>query len=99
MTTINPVQYKLSEFIRLLEHVATDKDQSFHCSDSTYTTISKLLETEYDEKEDDLEYLMDIVNISLEHTGCTNKKRFPVSKYLDWACSNNLYIHNVALQS
>ena len=94
MTTINPVQYKLPEFIRLLEHIATDKDQSFHCSDSTYTTISKLLETE-----DDLEYLMDIVNISLEHTGCTNKKRFPVSKYLDWACSNNLYIHNVALQS
>ena len=86
MTTINPVQYKLPEFIRLLEHIATDKDQSFHCSDSTYTTISKLLETEYDEKEDDLEYLMDIVNISLEHTGCTNKKRFPVSKYLLIIC-------------
>ena len=63
MTTINPVQYKLPEFIRLLEHIATDKDQSFHCSDSTYTTISKLLETEYDEKEDDLEYLP-IKNVS-----------------------------------
>lgn len=89
----------MAKFITLLEHVSIAKDQSYHCSDSTYATISRLLETEYDEKDDDLEYLMDIVNISLEHTGCTNKKHFPVSKYLDWACSNNLYIHAVGLQS
>ena len=99
MTAIKPAQYGLPEFIKLLERVAIDKDQSFHCSNFTYATISKLLETEYDEKEDDLEYLLDIINISLEQTGCTNKKRFPVSKYLDWACSNDLYIHNAELPS
>lgn len=88
-------QYKNMEFRRLLKKIATERESSYHCKDETYETISKMLTTDYPEKDDDIDYLMDIINICLARKSCTDKKHFPISKYLDWACQNDLYIHKV----
>lgn len=89
------VQYKPQEFIRLLERVSTQRNESYHCKDFTYDTIEKILKTDYEERQADIDYLMDIVNVILEKRNCQNKKTFPISKYLDWACANELYVHEV----
>ena len=88
-------QYKPQEFARFLTRVSSERNHSYHCKESTYDTISKILNTDYDEKDADLDYLMDIVNIVLEKKNCQNKKTFPISKYLDWACESELHIHQI----
>lgn len=64
ITTI--AQYKNKEFRRLLARVANERDLSFHCKKSTYDTIATLLASEYNGKDDDIDYLMDIVNTGLK---------------------------------
>jgi len=87
-------QYKTQEFLRLLTNIAEKRNKSYHCQESTYEIISKLLSTEYKHKDDDIDYLMDVVNSSLAYKKCQRKNTFPVSKYLDWACQKELYIHD-----
>lgn len=87
--------FKPMEFENYLKRIAEEKNHSFHCRENTYRVLELILNTDYDERGADLDYLMDIVNVSLERTQCTNKKRFPISKYLDWACQNELYVHTL----
>lgn len=87
--------FKPLEFERYLKRIADERNTSFCCADETYNTLSKILNTDYEDRRADLDYLMDIINVSLEQTKCTNKKRFPISKYLDWACQNSLYVHTL----
>ena len=87
--------FKPMEFENYLKRIAEEKIHSFHCREITYRVLEQILNTDYDERGADLDYLMDIVNVSLERTQCTNKKRFPISKYLDWACQNELYVHTL----
>lgn len=87
--------FKPMEFEKYLKRIAEEKNNSFHCRENTYRVLEQILNTDYDERGADLDYLMDIVNVSLERTQCTNKKRFPISKYLDWACQNELYVHTL----
>lgn len=96
ITTI--AQYKNKEFRRLLLRVVKERDFSFHCKKSTYDTINMLLTTEYNGKNDDIDYLMDVVNAGLKKKGCTDKRRFPISKCLDQACQNSLYLHETINQ-
>lgn len=96
LTTI--AQYKNKEFRRLLARVAKERDLSFHCKKSTYDTIATLLASEYNGKDDDIDYLMDIVNTGLKKKSCTDKRRFPVSKCLDRACEDRLYLHESGIQ-
>lgn len=87
--------FKPMEFENYLKRIAEEKNHSFHCRENTYRVLEQILNTDYDGRGADLDYLMDIVNVSLERTQCTNKKRFPISKYLDWACQNELYVHTL----
>ena len=87
--------FKPMEFENYLKRIAEEKNHSFHCREKTYRVLEQILNTDYDERGADLDYLMDIVNVSLERSQCTNKKRFPISKYLDWACQNELYVHTL----
>lgn len=91
ITTI--AQYKNKEFRRLLARVAEEREHSFHCEKYTYDTIATLLTTEYNGKDDDIDFLMDIVNFNLKKRCCTDKRRFPISRCLDMACHNRLYLH------
>lgn len=87
--------FKPMVFEKYLKQITEERNRSFHCSEKTYDILEQILNTDYDERRADLDYLMDIVNVSLERTQCTNKKRFPISKYLDWACQNDLYVHTL----
>ena len=87
--------FKPMEFEKYLKRIAEEKNNSFDCRENTYRVLEQILNTDYDERGADLDYLIDIVNVSLERTQCTNKKSFPISKYLDWACQNELYVHTL----
>ncbi len=95
--SITIAQYKNKEFRRLLSRVASERNLSFHCKKSTYDTISTLLSSNYPGKDDDIDFLMDVVNISLKKKRCTDKHRFPISRCLDQACQNCLYLHEANL--
>lgn len=87
-------QFHAAEFERLLERVISGHDNFYHCSAETIATIKEILHTNYPEKEDDIEYLMDMVNYQMRQSGYRGSKpRFPVSRHLDRLCTEPLYIN------
>lgn len=52
-------QFQAAEFERLLKRVAGGKDSFYHCSAATVAIIKDILYTDYPEREDDIEFLMD----------------------------------------
>ena len=88
-------QYKYKEFERLLERVAADDQGAYHCTPETVRSIRDILHTKYPYQQDDIEYILDVVNYHLrrlQYKG--DKQRFPVSKYLDMICKDEFYITN-----
>ena len=85
-------QFHLEEFTRLL-HRASGNDAFLHCAPETKEIIRQLLTTDYPEQEDDIEYLMDMINYEMRKRGYSGpKRRFPATKYLDLLCKEPLYI-------
>ena len=85
-------QFHLEEFTRLL-HRASGTDAFLHCAPETKDIIRQILTTDYPEQEDDIEYLMDMINYELRKRGYSGpKRRFPATKYLDQLCRDPLYI-------
>ena len=88
-------QFHIAEFERLLERVIGGRDNFFHCSAATVATIKEIMYTDYPEKEDDIEFLMDMVNYQMRQSGYKGPKpRFPISRHLDQFCSEPLYINS-----
>ena len=86
-------QFKYKEFLRILERVAGNSDSAYHCTPNTIQVIRNILHTDYPYQQDDIEYIMDVMNYHLrcqQYTG--NKQRFPISRYLDQICSDDLYV-------
>lgn len=93
---MNIPQFHTAEFERLLERAADGRDSFYHCSAETVAVIKDILYTDYPEREDDIEFLMDMVNYQLRKSGYQGRKpRFPVSRHLDQFCAEPLYINNV----
>lgn len=91
---MNIPQFHTAEFERLLERVISGQDNFYHCSAATVSIIKDILYTDYPEREDDLEFLMDMVNYQMRSSGYTGRKpRFPVSRHLDRLCAEPLYIN------
>lgn len=85
-------QFHLEEFTRLL-HRASGIDAFLHCAPETKEIIRRILTTDYPEQEDDIEYLMDMINYEMRRRGYSDpKRRFPATKYLDRLCRDPLYI-------
>lgn len=86
-------QFKYKEFWRILERVAGNNDSTYHCTPQTLQVIHNILYTDYPYQQDDIEYIMDVMNYHLrcqQYTG--DKHRFPISKYLDQICKDDLYV-------
>lgn len=91
---MNAPQFHTAEFERLLIRIADGNNSFYHCSAATVTTIKEILCTDYPEKEDDIEYLMDMSNYQMRKTGYKGSKtRFPISRHLDRFCAEPLYIN------
>ena len=91
---MNTPQFHFAEFERLLKRAICGHDSFYHCSAVTVATIKDILYTDYPEQEDDIEFLMDMVNYHLRQTGYKGSKpRFPVSRHLDQFCAEPLYIN------
>lgn len=85
-------QFYPEEFIRLL-HRAVGNDPFLHCRPETKEIINLILLTDYQEREDDIEYLMDMINYEIRKKGYDGpKRRFPATKHLDRLCADPLYI-------
>lgn len=85
-------QFHFEEFVRLLQR-ASGNDAFLHCKPETKERIKQILLTDYPEQEDDIEYLMDMINYEMRKKGYYGpKRRFPATKYLDRLCSDPLYI-------
>ena len=85
-------QFHFEEFTRLLERAAS-ADGFLHCSPHAQTVIRLILSTDYLEQEDDIEFLIDMVNYEMckrNYTG--QKRRFPATRILDQLCDELLYI-------
>lgn len=90
-------QFLYAEYERLLYRIAGSTESFSSCRPETITTIQHILYTDYPFREDDIEYLMDMTNYYMrlkEYTG--RKNRFPVGRYLDQFCDNELYIDLVS---
>jgi hypothetical protein len=86
-------QFHIAEFERLLRRIAGGRDDFYHCSPATVGAIKAILDTAYPEKEDDIEFLMDMVNHRMRQSGYKGPKpRFPISRHLDQFCAEPLYI-------
>lgn len=86
-------QFHIAEFERLLRRIAGGHDDFYHCSPATVGAIKTILDTAYPEKEDDIEFLMDMVNHRMRQSGYKGSKpRFPISRHLDQLCAEPLYI-------
>lgn len=91
-------QFKLEEFTRLLQRVV-DGDDFLHCNSHTRTVITEILKSDYPEKQDDIEFFMDMINREMRKRHYTGqKRRFPATKLLDQLCCEPLYISNVCKQ-
>lgn len=89
---MNVPQFHLEEFTRLL-HRAAGADDFLHCRPETKVIIRQILWTDYPEQEDDIEYLMDMINYEMRKKSYHGpKRRFPATKHLDRLCSGPLYI-------
>lgn len=92
VTIMKTPQFFYKEFSRLLERAAGD-DNFLHCNSHTKTVLRQILSTDYPEQEDDIEFLMDMVNYKMRNRNYTGQKhRFPATKILDQLCSEPLYI-------
>lgn len=90
--TMKTPQFFYEEFTRLLERAASG-DDFLHCNPHTKAVIRQILSTDYLEQEDDIEFLMDMVNHEMRKRNYTGqKRRFPATKLLDQLCSEPLYI-------
>ncbi len=86
-------QFHMAEFERLLTRIVCGNDSFFHCSGATITTLKEILHTSYPEQEDDIEFLMDMVNYRMRQSGYKGaKSRFPISRHLDQLCAEPLYL-------
>ena len=89
-------QFQAAEFERLLKRVAGGKDSFYHCSAATVAIIKDILYTDYPEREDDIEFLMDMVNYQLRKLGYQGSKPLvPVSRHFNLFCAEPLYINDV----
>lgn len=85
-------QFHLEEFTRLLQRTI-DGDDFLHCNSHTKVILEKILSSDYPEQEDDIEFLMDMVNYEMRKRDYTGRKRrFPVTKLLDQLCCEPFYI-------
>lgn len=81
---MNTPQFHIAEFERRLKRVAGGHDDFYHCSPATINIIKAILDTAYPEKEDDIEFLMDMVNYQMRLSVYKGPKpRFPISRHLD----------------
>lgn len=86
-------QFTYKEFLRLLMRVADDNGRAYHCTLETISLIRHILATDYPYQQDDIEYIADTINYHLrclQYKG--EKRRFPISKYLDQICKDEFYI-------
>ena len=88
----NP-QFHMAEFERLLTRIVSGNESFYHCSAATIATLKEILHTDYPEREDDIEFLMDMVNYHMRQSGYSSaKSRFPISRHLDQLCAEPLYL-------
>lgn len=91
---MNTPQFHIAEFERLLKRAVSGHDSFYHCSAETVATIKDILHTDYPEREDDIEFLMDMVNYRMRQSDYKGPKpRFPVSRHLDQPCAEPLYVN------
>lgn len=85
--------YKYADFYRLLQKIIADTTGTYHCAPLTLRFLKLILITEYPYKEEDIEYIMDMINFYMRKKNYTGpKKMFPISKYLDKICRQDFYI-------
>lgn len=85
-------QFFYEEFIRLLKRAACGND-FLHCLPRTREVLDRILSTDYPEQEDDVEFLMDMVNCEMRRRNYSGRKRrFPAARILDQLCREPLYI-------
>lgn len=86
-------QFLYAEYLRLLERIILNRSGFYHCKPETLCVLRQILYTEYPYQEDDIEYLMDMTNYHMRKSEYSGRKsRFPISKYLDTICQDELYI-------
>ncbi len=84
-------QFHLEEFMRFLQKVVNG--ESLHCSLHTKLILHKILCSNYPEKTEDIEFLMDMVNYEMRKKHYTgHKQRFPATRLLDQLCYEPLYL-------
>ena len=84
-------QFHLEEFTRFLQRVI--HGESLHCNSYTKLILDKILSSDYPEKTEDIEYLMDMVNYEMRKKHYTgHKQRFPATRLLDQLCCEPLYL-------
>lgn len=69
-------QFKYLEFVNKLHKVLEDKETRYHCKYKTRVKLENILGIDYPYKEDDIEYLMDMVNYHMRNTGYDSKKKY-----------------------
>ena len=77
-------QFQYLEFMSALQKLLESNENRFQCRYSTKMTVDRILRTEYPYKEDDIEYLLDMVNYEMRLTDYDSKKKYyKLGKVLD----------------
>ena len=77
-------QFQYLEFMNALQKLLTCTENRFQCRYSTKKMVERILSTEYPYKEDDIEYLLDMVNYEMRLTDYDSKKKYyKLGKVLD----------------
>lgn len=77
-------QFQYLEFLNALHKLLEGNENRFLCRYSTKTMVAKILSTDYPYQEDDIEYLLDMVNYHMRLLNYESKKQyFKLGKALD----------------
>ena len=77
-------QFQYLEFMSALQKLLESTENRFQCRYSTKKTVPKILYTDYPYQEDDVEYLLDMVNYEMRLTDYDSKKKYyKLGKVLD----------------
>lgn len=90
-------QFQYQEFISALQKLLDGKENRLLCRYSTKHKIERILDTDYPYQEDDIEYLLDMVNYQMRLTNYdSNKKYYKLGKVLDGIIlDSELYLDSI----
>lgn len=89
---MNTPQFHIAEFERLLKRAVSGRDSFYHCSAETVATIKDILHTDYPEREDDIEFLMDMVNYRMRQSDYKGPSPGSLSAGIWISCVRSRYI-------